>query len=178
MSEETTMSIYKVISALLDYPDEELRAHLPEIRDYLAAARDVTEDERRHVGEVLDWMAGLDTLALQEHYVQTFDLTAEHSLHLTHHLFGDDRGRGPALVDLGEHYKGEGLAAVEGELPDYLPLILEYVSTLDDMAAHVFLHDALKVLEVLAANLDKAGTPYAALVRIIEARGRLARAAA
>ena len=172
------MSIYKVMSVLLDYPDAELHAHLPAIREAVAEASDVREDERQTLHGLLDWMQDQDALALQAHYVQTFDLTPEHSLHLTHHLFGDDRGRGPALVDLGEHYKGEGLAAIEGELPDYLPLILEYVSTLDEFAAHLFLHDALKVVEVLAANLDKAATPYARLVRLIEQRGRLTRAAA
>lgn len=172
------MSIYKVISVLLDYPDAELYSHLRDIRKAVAEANDVSEDERQTLHGLLDWLEGQDPLALQAHYVKIFDLTPEHSLHLTHHLFGDDRGRGPALVDLGEHYKGQGLAAIEGELPDYLPLILEYVSTLDEFAAHLFLHDALKVVEVLAANLDRAGTPYAGLVRIIEQRGRLTRAAA
>ncbi len=116
-------------------------------------------------------------LRLQENYVNTFDMVPEHDLHLTHHLFGDDRGRGPALVDLSEHYKAAGLDVAAKEIPDFLPLILEYVSTLDDMGARVFLGDAAKVLTVLAANLEKAESPYAKLMRIIENRGHLAQAA-
>ncbi len=105
-------------------------------------------------------------------------MVPEHSLHLTHHLFGDDRGRGPALVDLGEHYKGMGMEMRTGEIPDYLPLILEYVATLDEMGARVFLADAAKVLKVLAANLEKSDSPYAPLLRLVESRGQLARSAA
>ena len=90
-------------------------------------------------------------------YVQTFDMTPEHDLHLTHHLFGDDRGRGPALIDLSEHYKGMGLELEKGEIPDYLPLILEFVSTLDEMQARVFLGDAAKVLKVLAGHRSLLG---------------------
>jgi nitrate reductase delta subunit len=64
-----------------------------------------------------------------------------------------------------------------GELPDYLPLMLEYVATLDEMQSRVFLGDAGKVLRALAANLEKAGSPYAKLVRILENRGHLVQAA-
>jgi nitrate reductase delta subunit len=117
-------------------------------------------------------------MQLQQGYVQTFDMVPEHSLHLTHHLFGDDRGRGPALVDLSEHYKGMGLEPVKNEIPDYLPLILEYVGTLDEMAARLFLADAGKVLTVLAANLESADSRYAPLLRLVEHRGRLAQTAA
>ncbi|MFA7095904.1 MAG: nitrate reductase molybdenum cofactor assembly chaperone [Gammaproteobacteria bacterium] len=172
------MVIYNIFSRLLDYPDQELKDNLGLIMESVMQDTALEERERLRVQDVVAWMQGTDLLALQEVYVKTFDLTPEHSLHLTHHLFGDDRGRGPALVDLAEHYKGAGLQAVEGELPDYLPLILEYVSTLDETQARVFLNDAAKVLDVLAANLEKAQSPYAALVRVIANHGRLARFAA
>jgi nitrate reductase delta subunit len=71
-----------------------------------------------------------------------------------------------------------GLEMKEGEIPDYLPLILEYVATLDDMAARIFLADAGKVLTVIAANLEHADSPYAPLIRIVEQRGQLAQTAA
>ena len=122
-------------------------------------------------------MGDRELLELQENYVNTFDMVPEHDLHLTHHLFGDDRGRGPALVDLSEHYKAAGLDVAAKEIPDFLPLILEYVSTLDDMGARVFLGDAAKVLTVLAANLEKGESPYTKMIRIIENRGHLAQAA-
>ena len=171
------MQLYRVIARLLDYPVAELLEHLPLLDRMIDDDPEITDRERKEIRDIIAWM-GMHTLTgLQETYVQTFDMTPEHDLHLTHHLFGDDRGRGPALIDLGEHYKAAGLEVREGELPDYLPLILEYVSTLDGMQAQIFLGDAAKVLTVLAENLEKAGSPYSKLIRIIERRGHLAQAA-
>lgn len=165
--------MFKILSALLHYPGDELYAHLPEIRETVESLKGVSDDERIELLALIDWMLQRDRIELQANYVQTFDLTAEHSLHLTHHLFGDDRGRGPALVDLGEFYRSSGFEVADGELPDYLPLILEFLSTVDDLGARVFLGDAAKVLDILAQNLEKAQSPYAPLVRMIESRGQL-----
>ncbi len=171
------MRIYNILARLLDYPDAELMENLPEISCGLNGSPDVSGQERDTLTQLISWMQLHDLTGLQENYVQTFDMAPEHDLHLTHHLFGDDSGRGPALIDLSEHYKSSGLEMEDGEIPDFLPLILEYVSTLDEMQARVFLGDAAKVLVVLAENLEKAGSPYARLLRIVESRGRLAQAA-
>ncbi|MEJ1297862.1 MAG: nitrate reductase molybdenum cofactor assembly chaperone [Candidatus Sedimenticola sp. (ex Thyasira tokunagai)] len=171
------MRIYKIMARLLDYPNAELMENLSGIIDMLKEDPEISEQERGALMEFISWMNIHDLTGMQSDYVQTFDMTPEHDLHLTHHLFGDDRGRGPALIDLSEYYKGAGLELEEGEIPDYLPLILEYVSTLDDMQARVFLGDAAKVLKVLAENLEKAESPYAKLLRIVEDRGHLAQAA-
>lgn len=172
------MQIYKILSVLLDYPDQELLDHLPELREQMISCQEVDAAERDSVLAFIAQMESLPLTQLQADYVQTFDLTPEHSLHLTHHLFGDDKNRGPALIDLGELYKDYGVQAVEGELPDYLPLILEFTAYLDDSEAMVFLADAGKVLTVLADNLKHAGSPYAALLSIIEGRATLTRLAA
>lgn len=172
------MRIYNVLSRLLDYPDSELKANLGLILEVVEAETSLSEAEREAILGVVSWMRESDLLALQGNYVDTFDHTPEHSLHLTHHSFGESRERGPALVELGEHYKTNGLQAVDGELPDYLPLILEYVSLLDEMQTRVFLGEAANVLALLAENLEKADSPYAPLIRIIETHGRLARSAA
>lgn len=171
------MTIYTLLSRLLDYPQPELKAHVAAMRGLLDHEPTLSSAERSTLGAFLDYLAATPQLTLEERYVQTFDMVPEHSLHLTHHLFGDDRGRGPALVDLGEHYKGMGLEVKAGELPDYLPLILEYVSTLDDMEARLFLADAHKVVTVIAANLEQAASPYAPLLRLVEERGQLVRLA-
>jgi nitrate reductase delta subunit len=105
-------------------------------------------------------------------------MVAEHSLHLTHHLFGDDKNRGPALIDLSEYYKSFGLQHEESEIPDYLPLMLEFVSQLEHDEARIFLNDATKIFRVLATNLEKFQSPYAALIRVIENHGTLAKLAA
>jgi nitrate reductase delta subunit len=172
------MILYTVLSRLLDYPDPDLKANLTVIRQALAEEKRIDEHERSVLNRFLEHCQNESLMQLQQGYVQTFDMVPEHSLHLTHHLFGDDRGRGPALVDLSEHYKGMGLEPVKNEIPDYLPLILEYVGTLDEMAARLFLADAGKVLTVLAANLESADSRYAPLLRLVEHRGRLAQTAA
>ncbi len=172
------MQIYKLLSVLLEYPDQELIDHLPEIPEKLAQCVDIDEAEQRALCEFIDYLARRPLTELQATYVQTFDMTAENSLHLTHHLFGDDKNRGPALIDLGELYKDYGVEVVTNELPDYLPLILEFAAYLDDNEAMVFLSDAHKVLKVLAENLNNAGSPYARLLSIVEGRATLTRLAA
>jgi nitrate reductase delta subunit len=168
------MLIYKLLSVLLDYPDAALKENLPEIGALIEGDPDLGSEAKARLHTVVGWMQGQDLLELQSHFVQTFDLTPEHSLHLTHHVFGEDRARGPALVDLGEFYKGDGFETLSSELPDYLPLMLEYAATLDELGARVFLSDVVEVLDTLAANLEKAGSAYAALIHVVGDQGRLA----
>jgi nitrate reductase delta subunit len=172
------MQIYKLLSALLDYPSQELIDHISELDEYAAQTLDVDEAEREALHSFLIHLQSSSLTELQADYVKTFDMTAEHSLHLTHHLFGDDKNRGPALIDLGELYKDYGVEVVTNELPDFLPLVLEFTAYLDDSEATVFLSDAKKVLSVLADNLKKAESPYAALLSIIENRATLTKLAA
>ena len=165
--------LYKLLSLLLDYPDAQLLAHLDELREAVDELGDLSERDHSTLHAFIDHLAASDATDVAAAYVGTFDMAAEHSLHLTHHLFGDDKNRGPALIDLGEYYKNWGLTVADNELPDYLPLLLEFASTLDEQQATVFLGDMVKVLGVLADNLERAESPYAPLVRIVEKRGHL-----
>lgn len=169
------MPIYKILSALLEYPDQELIDHLPEIRVEIGKSPNVDIAEQEALRKLLDHLANTPLTELQAAYVKTFDLTPEHSLHLTHHLFGDDndKNRGPALIDLGELYKDYGVKVMTNELPDYLPLVLEFVAMLNDDEATAFLSDANKVLTVLTNNLTKANSPYAPLLSIVKSRATL-----
>jgi nitrate reductase delta subunit len=188
---------YKLISKLLDYPDAALIAALPELRDEIkqGSGREYEAAEWVVLDRFLGYLSSLDQTDLQAAYVQTFDLTPEHALHLTHHLFGDDKNRGPALIDLTEFYKEYGLemrtaaatkaandeVADDGksnELPDYLPLVLEFAAMLEDEEARMFLSQWSRVLNQLASNLEEAGSPYAPLIRLVEQRSQLVQAAA
>ncbi len=184
------MHVFKLLSALLDYPGDELMA---EFRLAVAeagpgGARDLvlgldrgqyfTPEERLTIAEFLEKLLAMDPTDCQALYVQTFDMVPEHSLHLTHHIFGEEKTRGPALIDLSEYLKSFGFTHEETELPDYLPLILEFASELQEDEARVFLGDAAKVLRVIATNLEKAESPYAPLIRIIENHGSLVKLAA
>lgn len=174
------MRIFKVLSVLLEYPEEELIENLPEIRAVIDENTDIDADEKAALLKFMDYLESMPLTELQASYVNTFDRTPEHSLHVTHHLFGDDndRNRGPALIDLSEMFKEYGVKTVTNELPDYLPLLLEFASYLEGNKATVFLSDVNKVLSVLAENLAKADSPYAALLSIIKSRATLTRLAA
>ena len=173
------MMIYRILSRLLDYPEQDLVDNLQEIREMILKGSEIASADRNAINEVLDWMEGHDLIELQQNYVQTFDSSPDNSLHMTHHLFGDDdRARGPALINIGEHYKKAGLSPVKGELPDYLPLILEYVATLGKGETGPFLGDASEPLTVLAGNLERDKSPYAPLVRIVERHGEPFKSAA
>lgn len=171
------MRIYKLLSVLLDYPRDELVEHIPALRAALDEGG-LDREEAKVIARFLDWLESNDLLEVQRQYVDTFDLKAEHSLHLTHHLFADDKNRGPALIDMAEYYRSWGLEPVEGELPDYLPLMLEFGSTLEADEARIFLSHVHKLLAVLAANLEQSGSPWAPLARIAEGHGALVRQAA
>lgn len=166
------MQFYKILSVLLDYPDDGLRDNLEDIAEVVNSLDSISDDERNVVTQFIQWIQGQDSIELQGLYVQIFDFNQDNSLHLTHHLLGDDRERGPALVDLGEFYNETGWKAHEKELPDYLPLILEFVSTQDEMAARIFLSDAAKAINMLADNLEKSESEYVPLINIIAKRAQ------
>lgn len=168
------MVIYRMLSRLLDYPDQDLLNHLVDLQSLVAGDTAFVEAERAVLQDFLNWMHGKTLTELQADYVNTFDMNADHSLHLTHHTLGEDRGRGPALIELDEHYRTNGLGINEKrELPDYLPVILEYVSTLDAQQAQWFLGQMKRVLALLSENLEKDAVPYASLVRLVETRAQI-----
>jgi nitrate reductase delta subunit len=167
---------YKLVSKLLDYPDEAMMAALPELRSDLRQGFEA--GEWVVLEHFIKHLESLDLTEAQAAYVLTFDLTPSHALHLTHHLFGDDKNRGPALIDLTEFYKEFGLEMASNELPDYLPLILEFSTQLEHEEVQLFLAQWTKVLKQLAGNLEEADSPYAPLIRLIERRSQLIKAAA
>lgn len=167
------MIIHRIISALLGYPDAALRGDLDEIAAITADVHGISEAERALLAGFIDRLAATDPLSAEEDYVRTFDMVPEHSLHLTHHLIGEDKSRGPALIDLTEYFRSQGVEIKEKELPDYLPLLLEFASLMDPEEGAAFLSRWNKVLRQLHANLADAGSPYAELVALVETRSRI-----
>jgi len=172
--------LYKILSVLLEYPRKDLVDNWDELRQMLAVMPDLSEQEKAQFKGFIDWASALSLTEFQAKYVDNFDMTAEHSLYLTYHLFDEqDRDRGPALIELAELYKSTGFEINDGELPDYLPLILEYVSTMDDNdSARAFLKQTMQAMDIIASNLEKNASPYAPLLRIVEQQGQLADIAA
>jgi nitrate reductase delta subunit len=157
----------RALSALLHYPDEDLRAAVPEIRRVLLCERIVSEKQMSRLEPLLFCLSGGDLIALQEHYVETFDRGRTHSLHLFEHVHGESRDRGQAMVDLRDRYIAAGLDPASNELPDYLPLFLEYCSTLPREAALAELAETGAIIATLAARLECRGSDYAGLLAIL-----------
>ena len=167
--------IYKILSVLLEYPTKDLTDHWVEMNQLIDDMPNLAEEDKTIFRDFTQWASSLSLTKLQAEYVNNFDMTAENSLYLTYHLFDEqDRDRGPALIQLAELYKSTGFEIGDGELPDYLPLILEYVSTMgDDTSARAFLQQTSQAAEIIASNLEKNESPYAPLVRIVECHGHV-----
>ena len=172
--------VYKVLSVLLEYPTKDLTAHWDEMNQLINELPNLTKEDKKILSGFSHWAASLALTKFQAEYVNNFDMTAENSLYLTYHLFDEqDRDRGPALIELSELYKSTGFEIGDGELPDYLPLILEYVSTMDDEAsAYAFLQQTSQAADIIATNLEKNESPYAPLVRMVARHGHVADIAA
>lgn len=115
----------KLLAALLAYPDEELIDALPELRE---ASGQLPRAGRRALEPLLDALATTPLAELRRAYVETFDFDRRCGLHLTYHTHGDRRQRGLELVRLKRRYAKAGLSFEGSELPDYLPVMLEFAS--------------------------------------------------
>ncbi len=172
--------VYKILSILLEYPTKDLVAHWDDLNQLITELSGLAAEDRAVLNGFILWASNLSLTKFQAEYVNNFDMTAENSLYLTYHLFDEqDRDRGPALIELSELYKSTGFEIGNGELPDYLPLILEYVSTMDDDAsAYAFLQQTSQAADIIATNLEKNESPYAPLVRMVARHGHVADIAA
>ncbi len=167
------MKTLKVLGCLLTYPSAEQIAALPEFREILEKEKWLPENSLKAIDHLTGWMAGQDLLDLQEEFVALFDRTPSLCLHLFEHVHGDSRDRGQALVDLSEVYKDAGLLINTEEMPDYLPLFLEYLSVIEPEESRQNLGEIANVLGVLVGRLQNRKSPYAAVFEaLIEAASR------
>ncbi len=164
---------FKVLSLLLTYPTVELQEAAPEMAAVLEAEGLLPARQRRALAGLFDDLASRDLYDLQERYVTLFDRTRSLSLHLFEHVHGESRDRGQALVDLQKLYDGNGLVVAANELPDFLPLFLEYLSTRPAEEACELLGEPLHILTVLEERLNKRKSVYAFVLRalLVLARG-------
>ncbi|MDH5286450.1 MAG: nitrate reductase molybdenum cofactor assembly chaperone [Betaproteobacteria bacterium] len=159
------MSItYKALAALLAYPDAELVAALPEIRAVVEADRSLPRAERAALAALVEELGRIDLIDAQERYVALFDRGRATSLHLFEHVHGESRDRGQAMVDLKSEYERAGLRLREGELPDYLPALLEFLSLQPHDVAEVMLAESAHLLRKVGNALAARGSSYAAVL--------------
>lgn len=160
------MKTLKAFSALLNYPSRELVAAIPEIRSVLAEEAVV---DPAALEPLLRMLEEADLYDAQERYVMLFDRTRSLSLHLFEHVHGESRDRGQAMVDLKSVYEAAGFTIEGTELPDFVPLFLEYCSLLPAQEARVVLADPAHVMTVLGERLRKRETPYAVVFEALVA---------
>ena len=158
------MKTLRVLAALISYPTADLVAAADEIRDAIDADTILPAAERAGLHRLIDDLAGGDLYDLQERYGLLFDRTRALSLHLFEHVHGESRDRGQAMVDLLKLYEESGYTPTATELPDYLPLFLEYASTRSPQAAIELIGQPATVIAALKERLAKRSSPYGAVM--------------
>ncbi len=158
---------FRALSALLSYPSEELCSAVPEIEEAITAEKLVPTSVLSALHPLFNDLASLDLFELQERYVELFDRSRRLSLHLFEHVHGESRDRGQAMVDLAALYARDGLELQANELPDYLPLFLEYLSTKPLGEALSLLSETVHILGALEERLVSRASPYAAVLTAI-----------
>jgi nitrate reductase delta subunit len=158
---------FKVLSALLSYPDEALQKAAPELRHVIEEEDLLPPENRRALNALIEDFATGDLYALQERYVELFDRTRSLSLHLFEHVYGESRDRGQAMIDLKSLYERNGLYLSTSELPDYLPAFLEFLAMRPLAEARAQLSQPAHILTALAERLHKRQAPYEAVFQAL-----------
>jgi nitrate reductase delta subunit len=153
----------KALSLILSYPTRELQHAMPEIGGVLASDTRLTAAARRALRPLVEELAGRDIYDLQETFVMLFDRSRTLSLNLFEHVHGESRDRGGAMVSLVETYREGGFDPVTSELPDHLPVLLEFLATRPFAEAQDTLADAAHIFEALNARLVRRESPYGAV---------------
>ena len=157
-------SSLRVLAALLGYPDSRLRRHVLEMRELLRDERAISPSRLSELDALMGTLLRTDPLELEAEYVALFDRGRATSLHLFEHVHGDSRDRGPAMIDLGQTYEKAGLVLAEGELPDYLPAVLEFVSTQPPREARAFLGEMAHIFNAIFGALVHRDSAYASVL--------------
>lgn len=164
----------KAMSLLLSYPTEELQHAMPEIAGVLASDSRLTTAARRALRPLVETLQSGDIYEVQETYVALFDRSRSLSLNLFEHVHGESRDRGGAMVNLVEMYRAGGFDPVTSELPDHLPVLLEFLAMRPLADVQDTLADAAHILAALQTRLERRESPYdavfAALLQIADAR--------
>lgn len=150
--------LFELVAALLTYPDAELLDARPQLRSALDEIGD--ETVRQRLSQFFDWFAEASRREVEEHYVRTFDLRRRSGLYLTYYLHGDTRRRGVALLTLKQRYRAHGLRLADGELPDLLPVVLEFAALVGPGDGEAPLRQHHRGLELLRMALAECDSPY------------------
>jgi nitrate reductase delta subunit len=163
------MLTFKVLAALLVYPEQEVIDGLDEMEAILESERLLPRTERQAISELMAYLRSTDLMDAQALYVRLFDQSRALSLHLFEHVHGDARERGQAMSDLIEHYRAKGFEVSAAELPDFLPLFLEFLSLQPLGEARALLGETVDIVALLHARLEQRRVAYAGVLRALVA---------
>ncbi|MDR3430299.1 MAG: nitrate reductase molybdenum cofactor assembly chaperone [Rouxiella aceris] len=161
------MIALQIIARLLDYPDDALWAHRDELLSALADSQALDEENAAKLSAFIKPFCAAELLDRQAEYCSLFDRGRATSLLLFEHVHGESRDRGQAMVDLLDQYRAAGLVLDSKELPDYLPLYLEYLASLPSEEARSGLVDIAPILALLAARIAQRDSHYAVLFALL-----------
>ncbi len=156
-----------IMSRLLEYPDAALWQHQQEMFEALASSEKLSKEDAHALGVFLRDLVAQDPLDAQAAYSELFDRGRATSLLLFEHVHGESRDRGQAMVDLMAQYERHGLLLDSHELPDHLPLYLEYLAQLPEEEALGGLRDVAPILGLLSARLQQRESRYAVLFELL-----------
>ena len=163
----------RALAHLLGYPDAALRANAPALLDALRLERALPEARMQEIEALCRQLCAMEPYEAEARYVDTFDRGRQTSLHLFEHVHGDSRERGPALIDLMQTYEKAGLQFNADELPDHLPVVLEFASTQPPEVAKEFLGEMAHILNALFSALVARNSPYASVIAaVLEVSGQ------
>ncbi len=154
---------FKALSALLSYPESDLKEATGEIAEALRADGLLSDVQLQSLQPLLTDLGAEDLYFLQERYVSLFDRSRTLSLNLFEHVHGESRDRGGAMVDLVETYRAAGFEPATSELPDHLPVLLEFLAHRPQEEARDVLADAAHILEALRVRLTRRESAYSAV---------------
>ena len=137
---------------------------MPQRVEALQSEQALAAERMDELKAVCQHLAALDPLEVEARYVDNFDRGRQTSLHLFEHVHGDSRDRGPAMIDLVKTYEQAGLFLGEGEMPDFLPVVLEFASTLEPRQGREFLAEMAHIFNAIFAALQKRESPYVAVL--------------
>ena len=156
-----------VISRLLEYPAAELAENRAEIAQIIRQSSQLSPESAGQLQQFIDQLLAQDLLDAQADYSELFDRGRATSLLLFEHVHGESRDRGQAMVDLLDQYRKVGLELDSLELPDHLPVYLEYLAQLPEQDALSGLQDIAPILALLSARLHQRESHYAALLDVL-----------
>lgn len=159
----------RALAALLSYPSAELKENAGEIRRSLRSEAVLPAAELARIESLLGRLEQAELLDLQSAYSELFDRSRSLSLHLFEHVHGDSRERGQAMIDLGQQYIESGFFLEASELPDFVPVFLEYASCLPARDAREMLSQPVHVFAALAERIDKRDTSYGSVFHALVA---------